>query len=571
MSFIGGYQSNFNFNALQLVGDIPIDHTLGGYGVASGINAYILNLNPAITGYRAGLPLEVMFTHPNGGPSTLDVDGNGPKSIKKIVNGALADLDVGDLGIYKVYILIYDGVYFQLANHYEGGALLLPPDATEDLRGIAQIATTAEINAGADNSKIVTPAKLAAYVANKLTGLWEDKGLIDCSTNPNYPAGQVGDAYTVSVAGKIGGIDGDAVAVRAIIYCNVNNAGGTKLAVGNDWTIIQSTTEQATEVIVGMARIALQAEVNTGTDNATIVSPLKLKTLLDNRLATETVSGLAELATQVEVNAGVDDSRIVTPLKLITFLANLHSSEILSGLIELATQAEVNAGVDDLRAVTPLKLLSLLNTLLQYKPGGAPGAIIPYNGVQNAASANFATVLNGQNNTAAGPYSMATGQLANAILYGEFARSGGGFYNTTGSAQHSVISLFNIIPAAALAYPLTLDGNGVSAANRWRVPLRSIQHFTAMVTIVQNSGTTGQAGDSWTGIFEGAVKNSIGNATWIGGDPTLRDTRQDPGFFPTIQFLPNGDEIVIAVDGMIERSLHAMVTIFITQTKFALS
>lgn len=927
MSFIGGYQSNVNFNALQLVGDFPIDHALGGYGVAAGTDTYTLTLNPAIGVYRAGLPLEVKFTRPNTGPATLNVDGLGAKVIKKIVNGVLADVDAGDLAIYKVYILIYDGAYFQVANLYAGGSVLLPPDATEDLRGIAQIATTAEINAGNNNSKFVTPAKLAAYVANKLSGLWEDKGLINCSTNPLYPAGQVGDAYTVSVAGKIGGINGVVVGVRAIIYCNGDNPGGVQVDVGANWTIIQPTTEQATEAIIGLARIALQAEVNTGTDNSTIVSPLKLKTLLDNRFATELISGLAELATQAEVNTGVDDSRIVTPLKLKNFVnativqanedvpgiakiatttevnagtdnssiitpaklaayvaskvtglwkdkglidcstnpnypaaiagdaytvsiagkiggadgqavsvrdiiychsdspagseaavgsrwsviqANLEqateavagyariamqaevnagdndqaivtplklrgllnnraASEVLSGLaeiatqgevntgtddsrivtplklknflaatittategqaglaqiassgevnagendtkfvtpaklaayvaakitglwedkgvidcsaspnypaaqkgdaytvsvagkiggpagqsvglrdilycradspsgndatvganwniiqanldqatetvagyarialqgevnagesnstmvtplklksylddrqatetilglIELATQAEVDAGGDDARAVTPAKLRALLNALMRYQPSTGENSIIPKGGIENIANAEFSAVLTGTNNIASGSFSVAMGYLAQAALFGEFAFASGGFKNTVGSAQNSVIRMFNVIPSGALSYPLTLDGAGLSGTNRWRPALNSVQHFTAEVMIVQNSGASGTPGDCWIGSFEGVVKNRGGNCDWVGGEPTLKEVRQDSYFFPSIQFIPNGDEITVAVDGMVERSLHAMVTLSISQTKFSLA
>ena len=530
MGFIGGYQSNFNFNALQLVGDFPIDHLLGGYGVASGTDAYVLTLNPAIGGYRAGLPLEVKFTHPNTGPATINVDGKGPQTIKKITNGVLTDLAEGDLAIYKIYILIHDGTYFQVANLYESGSLMFPENATEDIRGIAEIASTAEINAGVDNSKIVTPAKLAAYVANKLTGLWEDKGLINCSTNPLYPAGQVGDAYTVSAAGKIGGPAGTNVSVRSIIYCNQDNPGGTQAAVGNSWTVIQSTIEMATEAIAGIARIALQAEVNEGTNNSIIVTPLRLKTLLDNLLASEAVRGLAEIATQLEVNAGTDDTRIVTPLKLST----------------------------------------LLNSLLRYTAGSVASAIMPKTGEGNSASAAFAAILNGENNIASGPYSAALGRLAKADLFGQFAKASGGFFNVAGSAQSSMINLFHAIPDRAPTTALTLDGGEPSVNNRWAIELRAIQHFTAMVSVVENSGSTGQAGDSWTGIFEGAVKNTNGTLKWIGGDPVLRNTRQDPGFFPTIQFTQTGDYILITVDGMNGRNLHAMATVYITQTKFSL-
>lgn len=85
--------------------------------------------------------------------------------------------------------------------------------------------------------------------------------------------------------------------------------------------------------------------------------------------ATETVKGVAEIATLAEVEAGTDDERIVTPLKLATILAELlggfgSATETVEGVIELATQAEVDAGTDDQRAVTSLKLATRLAPVL---------------------------------------------------------------------------------------------------------------------------------------------------------------------------------------------------------------
>lgn len=70
----------------------------------------------------------------------------------------------------------------------------------------------------------------------------------------------------------------------------------------------------ASETVKGIAEIATQAEVTTGTDDATIVTPLKLATAVP--AATETSAGKAEIATKAEVTAGTDDTRIVSPLKL---------------------------------------------------------------------------------------------------------------------------------------------------------------------------------------------------------------------------------------------------------------
>lgn len=99
--------------------------------------------------------------------------------------------------------------------------------------------------------------------------------------------------------------------------------------------------------------------------------------------ATEAAAGAAELATQAETDAGTDDARIVTPLKLTNATTVVHPARTIStntpltgggdlsanrildislatesadGSIELATQAEVNTGTDAVRAVVPATL-----------------------------------------------------------------------------------------------------------------------------------------------------------------------------------------------------------------------
>lgn len=402
MSFIGGYQSDVNLNDIKYVGDFPADHSLGGYGVATGTNGYVLTLNPPLLQYRDGQRLEVKIQNTNTGASLINVNGKGNVPIKKVVDNNLVDVEPNDLKANQQYIFIYDGAVFQVVNLDDNSPLPLATEikpgvterategevnagvdderhitalkltnwfltkvATEAVPGISRIASQAEVNNGVDDSKFVTPAKLSAYVADKLTGLWEDKGLINASANPNYLAGQVGDAYTISVAGKIGGAFGDDVQVRDVIYCIANNPGGDKETAGFAWNIIQSNLVQATEAIAGFAQIASQAEVTAGVNNSKFLTPLKLVTWFAAQLATEAQAGISERATQAEVNAGVDDQRHLTPLKLVTWFASQIATEVQAGISERATQAEVNAGVDDVRYVSPLKLTTLLNTVVQ--------------------------------------------------------------------------------------------------------------------------------------------------------------------------------------------------------------
>lgn len=74
--------------------------------------------------------------------------------------------------------------------------------------------------------------------------------------------------------------------------------------------------------------------------------------------ASETVEGIAKLATAAQAVAGTDDSTIVTPLKLEDVFVDKQTNvayEALTtrrGLVQLATSAEVEAGTDTNKAIT---------------------------------------------------------------------------------------------------------------------------------------------------------------------------------------------------------------------------
>lgn len=77
------------------------------------------------------------------------------------------------------------------------------------------------------------------YVDNLVAGVLRFKGSTDCSGNPNYPAAALGDAYVVSVAGKIGGAAGITVEAGDVYFAIAANAGGTQAAVGSSWDVVQ--------------------------------------------------------------------------------------------------------------------------------------------------------------------------------------------------------------------------------------------------------------------------------------------------------------------------------------------
>jgi len=78
-----------------------------------------------------------------------------------------------------------------------------------------------------------------SYVDTAVTGLLDFKGSTDCSANPNYPAASKGDAYYVSVAGRIGGASGKQVEVGDVYVASADNAGGTEASVGTSWFVLE--------------------------------------------------------------------------------------------------------------------------------------------------------------------------------------------------------------------------------------------------------------------------------------------------------------------------------------------
>jgi hypothetical protein len=79
------------------------------------------------------------------------------------------------------------------------------------------------------------------------------KGVIDCSTNPNYPAADAGHIYIVSVAGLIGGGSGEIVEAGDMLLCRVDGSpAGTEAAVGANWNVIQ------TNLVAGGGQVSIQ-------------------------------------------------------------------------------------------------------------------------------------------------------------------------------------------------------------------------------------------------------------------------------------------------------------------------
>ncbi len=114
---------------------------------------------------------------------------------------------------------------------------------------VMQSDTDVTLAANSD-ARVPTQKAAKAYIDSLITGGASDvmrfMGVIDASTNPNYPAANGGHLYKISVAGKIGGASGPNVEAGDTIYALTDGvAAGTHAAVGANWAIAQANVDGA--------------------------------------------------------------------------------------------------------------------------------------------------------------------------------------------------------------------------------------------------------------------------------------------------------------------------------------
>ena len=118
----------------------------------------------------------------------------------------------------------------------------------------------------------ITKSQFDSYNAS----VGRQRGSIDCSANPNYPASNVGDRWDVTVAGKIGGASGIDVQIYDEIVCKTQSVAGDQATVGMNFYVVQGNLERASETVSGYTQYASDAEVQAGTENTKTFTPLKL-------------------------------------------------------------------------------------------------------------------------------------------------------------------------------------------------------------------------------------------------------------------------------------------------------
>lgn len=160
------------------------------------------------------------------------------------------------------------------------------------LGSVATLAADTDTTLAADsNSNVATQHAVKTYVDNLVTGVMKFKGSTDCSGNPNYPSAKKGEAYVVSVAGKIGGASGLTVEVGDVYVAIADNAGGTQAAVGSSWDILQYNLVGALLAANNLSDLsnATTARTNLGLGSAATTASTDYATAAQGALAASAV------------------------------------------------------------------------------------------------------------------------------------------------------------------------------------------------------------------------------------------------------------------------------------------
>lgn len=277
-----------------------------------------------------------------------------------------------------------------------GDTNFINPPATEDTAGVAEIATLAEVEAGTDDTRFVTPAKIAqVYAALALLG--ENNGIATLGPDGKLAVDQrppldLIDVFAVANQAAmlaLAATPGD-FAVRAdngLVYVLQQAPAST---LGNWLEIntpapVMSVNGKVGAVVLTPADIGSPPNARTVTGGGLVTGggDLSANRVLTVAIATaaEALAGAindkaltpASLAQVLDaIAARVTTARTVTGGGLVTGGGDLSANRTLT--VAKATPAEIQAGTEDGKAITPAGLAGLpkdwsLNGY-EYLPGG---------------------------------------------------------------------------------------------------------------------------------------------------------------------------------------------------------
>jgi hypothetical protein len=199
--------------------------------------------------------------------------------------------------------------------------------------------------ATATATNLATAGSIKAYVDNRIASLGNLEGGFAAGSSTNFPASaggtKAGDYWYVTSAGTVQGV---ILNIGDVLIAAIDAASPT---VATNWIFLESNRDQATETVKGVAEIATQVETNTGTDDERIVTPLKLKTYLDNRTGGYAANIGNASATSFVVNHALNAIDVVVAVKDNTTLEIVITDVVITDsnnvTVSFATAPALNA------------------------------------------------------------------------------------------------------------------------------------------------------------------------------------------------------------------------------------
>jgi hypothetical protein len=206
----------------------------------------------------------------------------------------------------------------------------------------------------------------------------------------------------------------------------------------------------ATETVAGVAETATQAEVDTGADDARIVTPLKLRVRL--QAVIDALTGLigdldADVSDQIDGLAAALAAltgRTITGAGIATGGGSLSANRTIT--VSAASAAEIAAGVAAGKAITPAGLSGLLRAIAPnghaFIPGqgglrlmwgrftSAANAVTPVSFPDSFATACFVVIADGVKNSGADSQDNPAG-----VDYGSITASGFSVFSADDSSN----------------------------------------------------------------------------------------------------------------------------------------
>ena len=211
--------------------------------------------------------------------------------------------------------------------------------ATSENAGIIEIATAAEVLAGSDTQRAVTPSTLA-----QLTSTADRAGLVQLATADEAKTG-TDSAKAVTAAAMKAAID-DRAASDEVAQ---GGSSETSFITPKSLLAVKASTGG-----LGLVELATETEASTGTDKLKVVTPAGLKAALDESVvdATAEQKGVVTFATEEITTAGSSTSLAVTPAGVKAAVdARAASTE------------EVKVGTEDAKFATPAALKDILDEI----------------------------------------------------------------------------------------------------------------------------------------------------------------------------------------------------------------